>query len=311
MSASTDNYQKIAICIPTLLRLRLLEQCLLANGKVKIPPACQVFMIVVDNDKNGSAQKVCNKARELNGPEIKYVIEPERGLASARNRLLNEAAKNNADYIAFIDDDEYPTENWLIRHIEAIAAHQADVSCGPVEQADPDKQASIGISKKSGRKKIQPRYISTNNVVFNIKLVSIWNLKFDVFYNFIGGEDFDFFLRASAQGAKSIWTPDAHVYETLIESRKSMRYLLFRHFTGGINNVLRYKRNYGTLRAWLHFIPKATGKLLGATVYLAIAAFAEHHARIRISAKCLASSIGYFSGLCNIVIERYRTIDGE
>lgn len=188
MPADIDDYQKIAICIPTLLRPRLLAQCLLATGKIKIPPACQVLIIVVDNDPNGSAQAVCHKAKGLAGLEIKYVIEPERGLASVRNRLLNEAAKNNADYFAFIDDDEYPTENWLVRHIETLAAHNAEVSSGPVEQVDPDTQATVGISKKSSRKKTQPKYISSNNVVFNIKLVNVWNLKFDVFYNFIDGE---------------------------------------------------------------------------------------------------------------------------
>ena len=76
---------------------------------------------------------------------------------------------------------------------------------------------------------------------------------FDLFYNFIGGEDFDFFNRSKNSDAQHIWAAEALVYETITEDRNSLTYLSYRHFTGGINNVLRYKRTHGKIRAWLHF----------------------------------------------------------
>jgi len=304
--ANYNKDQKIAICVPTYLRPKLLKQCLLAAGKIKIPQNFRAQIIVADNDPEGTALDVCEKIKGSVEFEITHVIESERGLSSVRNRLLKVAVNKNVDYIAFIDDDEFPTENWLTEHIKAITNHQADVSSGPVIQVDAENTILTPLLKKSTQEGIEPRYISTNNVVFNIKLVNVWNLKFDDFYNFIGGEDFDFFQRAKNQGAKQVWAPNALVYETWIESRKTLRYLMFRHFTGGINNVLRYKKHKGSASAWLHFIPKSLGKLFGSIFYIIKACL---HSRM--SAIQLANGIGYLFGLCDIVIERYKTIDGE
>ncbi len=45
---------------------------------------------------------------------LKTVIEEEaRGIAEVRNRLVAEALESGAQFIAMIDDDEWPEENWI------------------------------------------------------------------------------------------------------------------------------------------------------------------------------------------------------
>ena len=73
--------------------------------------AVQMRVVVIDNDAAGSAAVACDALRQAYPCELVYAIEPEPGIVFARNRAL-ELAKDD-DFIAFIDDDEVPAEDWL------------------------------------------------------------------------------------------------------------------------------------------------------------------------------------------------------
>jgi len=66
-------------------------------------------IIVVDNQSSKTTKKLVEKYIE-NQPNIRYFIEKKLGLSYARNRGVEEASH---DYIAFIDDDAYASDNWL------------------------------------------------------------------------------------------------------------------------------------------------------------------------------------------------------
>jgi len=147
--------------------------------------------------------------------------------------------------------------------------------------------------------------------MFRSSLVAAQDLWFDHYYDFIGGEDFDFFNRSARLGNRHVWVPDALVYERVPPERTTLGYLFYRHFTGAINNVLRHRKDRGILSSWLHFLPKLAGKLLGAPVYALMAAFTARRETGRRALKMLASGLGYGAGLLNIIVERYRTLDGN
>ena len=147
--------------------------------------------------------------------------------------------------------------------------------------------------------------------MFRSTLVSEQDLWFDRYYDFIGGEDFDFFNRSKQRRNRHVWSPAAVVYELVPPERTTLRYLFFRHFTGAINNVLRYRRIRGHLPAWGHFLPKLAGKLLGAPLFAVAGALTLNRETGRKAVKMLASGLGYGAGLLNIVVERYRDIDGN
>ena len=61
---------------------------------------------------------------------IIYGVEPEREIASARNRAVQLAG--NVDFIAFIDDDEVADGRWLDELLAAQEKFGVDVVNGPV-----------------------------------------------------------------------------------------------------------------------------------------------------------------------------------
>lgn len=310
-AVTAGGVQHLAVCIPTYRRPRMLAACLAAVARLEIPNACRIRVIVADNDAGASARgQVEGLQAEFPFP-LSYVTETRRGLASIRNRLLREALAAGADWIAFLDDDEMPAPDWLSQLARAAQEHRADVVTGPLLQVNetaPLDAASGGRRQAGGA---TPRHVATNNVMFRSSLVAAQDLWFDHYYDFIGGEDFDFFNRSTRLGNRHVWVPDALVYERVPQERTTLGYLFYRHFTGAINNVLRHRKDRGILSSWLHFLPKLAGKLLASPVYAVIAAVAWNGDTGRKALKMLASGLGYVAGLLNIIVERYRTLDGN
>ena len=72
------------------------------------PEQFLVDVLIVDDDPAESALTVWGS---LASPTVRYVVEPEPGVAAVRNRILDEAAAS--DVIVMIDDDEWPRPGWL------------------------------------------------------------------------------------------------------------------------------------------------------------------------------------------------------
>jgi succinoglycan biosynthesis protein ExoM len=302
------NDDLIVVCVPTYRRLRLLRNCLTAISKLNKPDNHQIQIAVVDNDQEETAKALCAEmASELTYP-LHYFVQAERGLSSVRNRLLEEAISLDAKLIAFIDDDEQPELAWLVMHIDSMNKYSADVCSGPVRPFGLDPGSQKKKAKVTGSR---PRHVSTNNVLLKTKLITMQGLHFDPFYNFIGGEDFDFFERSSKLGNTHVWVEEALVFETIAKERNSLRYLFYRHYSGGINSIMRYKRTNPAWRAWIRFLPKIIGKFLGAIAYSVLSCIKLDKALFFTAVKKLANGLGYLAGLLNVVVERYRHIDSE
>ena len=262
----TIDKKIVAICVATFKRPELLRNCLVSIGQITIPEGYTPIIIVVDNDSGGSGEISFNEAIKKIDFELYYNIEAERGISSARNRLLKEALNHHADFIGFIDDDEFPHSSWLNKHMMSINDFNADVVTGPVIPVDNNEPLDEKLFNNKFKTGHTPRHVAAGNVLFKSKLVNDDKLWFDTKYNFTGGEDFHFFDRSSVKGHVHIWVAEAIIYETIPEERRTKKYLFFRHFTGAINNVLQYKMNNETFSVWVHFILKATGKLIGSIV---------------------------------------------
>lgn len=303
---------RIIICIPTLNRPNMLHVCLTETGKLLRPDGYEIEVLVADNDMSGSAREICNRISPSYPYRLHYIIEPERGLSSIRNRLLKEALLLNAGWIAFIDDDELPEPNWLVNFAKGVAEYAPDVLSGPLVQINegrnPPRPDGLKTKHITGS---TPRHIAANNVMFKAGLVAGQSLRFDPYYNFIGGEDFDFFARSKALGNCHVWIADAIVYETVPPERTTKRYLFYRHFTGGINAVLRYKKMHNALLSWAHYIPKVIGKLSGSLFYFFRGMLFPGKEGLGKSIKAFANACGYLAGLMNVIVERYRKIDGN
>lgn len=296
----------VAICVATYKRPEMLLNCIKAITQIESPEKCKTIIIVVDNDENESARHTMESECLSKIDNIYYAVEKSRGIASARNRLLEEAITYNADYIGFIDDDEFPHSKWLLNHLKAFDEYDADIIAGPViptHETTPSENIKIDLKHVTGH---IPRNVAAGNVIFKNSLLLKHNLKFDTYYNFIGGEDFDFFDRAIKLGCNKIWCAEAIIYETIPEERRTKKYLFYRHFTGAINNVLYFKKKKSTLVAWPHFLMKSLGKFIGSLVAFIIFILTFNNDKFKKSIIKFASAIGYISGLLNIIVERYR-----
>jgi succinoglycan biosynthesis protein ExoM len=230
----------VGICIATFQRPELLRLLLagLAKLKFKKMPVPDIDVIVVDNDVKRSAEKSCG-AMSLPWP-LRYVVEPRRGIAQARNRAIEEAGER--DYITFIDDDEVPTPLWLDELLWTSACFAADVVCGSVL---PSYAAGVPEWVKAGGYFSKHVYVtgqpletcSSGNVLISRRVLAAVH-AFDDRFALTGAEDTHFFLRTRQAGFEMVGSGGAIVYEAVPKSRASLRWVLRRAYQVGNSWVL-------------------------------------------------------------------------
>jgi GT2 family glycosyltransferase len=230
-----NSSSSVAICIATYRRPELLRDLLSALAQLTFTktstPAIEV--IVVDNDSSRSAKPACQL------PDfpwtIRYICEPNRGIARARNSAI--AAARSPAFLAFIDDDEVPHANWLDELLWTQSQFQADVVSGPVL---PAYTADVPQWIRNGGFFRRPvfrtgdvvKLSSTNNALVRSSVLATVP-GFDEQFNLTGAEDSHFFLRIRESGFKMIFSSAAVVYEPITEQRANLSWLLRRGYQAG------------------------------------------------------------------------------
>ena len=242
----------IGVC--TFQRPRMLGRCLGSLCEMDNPANVAVSVIVVDNDREGSAWPVVSGVQsDASCPvSVFYETEERRGIPFARNRLLARAQEMDADYVAFIDDDEYVDGCWFTELWSHLTASGADVVRGPVLLRYPSSAPDWVRENRIFERKNAPtgtrfQSAATNNVLFNArKIVCDWGIRFDEAFGLMGGSDTDFFTRAYARGAVIEHVSTAFVYENFESDRLSLSYFMKRTFRAA-NEPAKY-RNCSVLR---------------------------------------------------------------
>jgi len=218
----------IIVGICTYNRPEYLKHCLASLLALKTPDEVTLTIVVVDNSPEQSVQAVVETAGAV------YVREANRGLVFARNALLNYVLLDHAlssssgdqevDYIGFIDDDEVVEPDWLINMLVAISETKADAVSGPIEivlPADAPGYLKYAYQFSEIKAYRQAKTLPMGNVFFHTKLVK-GGLRFDPKFNFIGGEDVDFFRRAGESGRVLYRCPQGKIYEYLTPDKASL-----------------------------------------------------------------------------------------
>ncbi len=238
----------ISVCICTFKRPYLLKR-LLEKLNCQITENLFTYSVVIaDNDAAESAKRVVSEFAACSLNEVKYCIEHRKNIALARNKALEHA---QGDFIAFIDDDEYPTMNWLLSLFKACNVSGIDGVLGPVkpyfEQKPPKWVTRGGFFERPTHAtgyKISLSEARTGNVMFRRNILDGVQEPFRAEFG-TGGEDVDFFRRMIDKGNVFIWCNEAIVYEAVSMKRCKRSYLLKRALLRGRNSL---KNPAGRLR---------------------------------------------------------------
>lgn len=221
----------IAVCTfgrPELVVALVPELLREADG---LPQGLRARVSIIDNDPAGSARDALDATGDLDDERVHVVVEPEAGLAAARNRALAEAASR--DLLAFIDDDERPSEGWLRSLVDLQTSTGAAAVSGPVVsvfacQPEPLVAASPLFARGHRATGTRRESAATNNLLLDLHRVRELGLAFDPRFSFTGGED-TFFTRALVAGGGTIvWCDEAVVSEVVPPERSTRDWVVAR-----------------------------------------------------------------------------------
>lgn len=237
----------ISVCICTFRRAEMLRRLLQEVARQDTGGRFTYSVVVADNDAQESARQTVLECSAATGSAILYTLEPRRNIALARNAAL---AKASGDYVAFIDDDEFPSPAWLRLLLETSESHQADGVLGPVEpHFDPDPPAWVRRAGFYQRPRHQTGFTlawpecRTGNVLLRRALVVDVPEPFRAEFG-SGGEDQDFFRRAIQRGCRFVWCDEAVVAEEVPPGRWKLAFLMKRAFLRG-KNSRRHRTDMG------------------------------------------------------------------
>jgi succinoglycan biosynthesis protein ExoM len=227
-TGSTGEVPHISVCVCTYKRPHLLHRLLKELARQDTGGLFTFAIVVADNDEAKSAEATVEEFRLTSEIPIAYCVEPRRNIALARNKVVSSA---EGDYIAFIDDDEFPAPLWLQTLFKNCNEYVVDGVLGPVKRHF-DQPPPAWFKKSS----IYDRSINptgqlvdwedarTGNVLLRRRIIAGEQAPFRP--EFRAGEDQDFFRRKTAEGFSFIWSADAIVFETIPPARWKRSYIM-------------------------------------------------------------------------------------
>jgi len=195
-------------------------------------------LIIVNNSGppgRAAVEAVVNASRISDACPVVVADSPMNNIATGRNQVVELV---NSPLLVFIDDDEYPTANWLTSMVDALHEWQCDMVAGPIYPVFPDaapawvKEIDLHNSRglKSGDR---IDFAASGNFIADMRIFA--DESFDEAFGRTGGEDTEFFLRSQERGFVMRWCEYARVYEDIPPARATSRYMIRRFVAQGAN----------------------------------------------------------------------------
>jgi glycosyltransferase involved in cell wall biosynthesis len=233
------NEHHITVCICTFKRPELLARLLSELENQETKGLFNYSIVVVDNDKAESGRLTASSFAGRSKIPIQYLVEPNQGIAHARNRAISSV---EGDLVAFIDDDEFPKHDWLLNLFNALFEFECDGVLGPViPHFDVAPPAWVVRGRFFDRPSHDTGFVlpwhhtRTGNVLFKMEIIPETDHVFNP--DFTTGEDKDFFRRMIEKGCKFVWCNEAPAYEVVPPGRWELKFLLKRALMRGKNSV--------------------------------------------------------------------------
>ena len=222
---------------------RTLEHVAIAAKALELAPC----VIVVDNDgQDPEVRTSVERFSAQSGLVVHYVVEPRPGISAARNAIFDQAEKVHVRFVAMIDDDEWPSPDWLAALLAEQAATSASVVGGPVRPVFPDNAARLRRYARFwsvDRQYIggKPFVFCTCNFLIDMQAIAdVPRPLFDEKFGLSGGGDTVFFRGLFFAGHPMAWSEKAFVHEEVPPSRASFAWMRQRRYRVG-NHQARWE----------------------------------------------------------------------
>ena len=236
---SAENLQSemthICVCACTYRRPAFLEKLLRELDGQKTDGTFTFSILIADNDRLESARSVVEKFAASSRVPVKYCVEPLQNIALARNKAM---ANAEGEFIAFLDDDEFPPADWLITLLRACTAAGVDAVIGPVIPHFDDSAPKWVVKSRLYERASYPtgplgewRRGRVNNILFRKEILS--SLKEPFNPEFRAGEDIDFVRRLMENGKRFMWCREAAVLEEVPGVRWKRAFMIRRSLLQG------------------------------------------------------------------------------
>lgn len=254
-----NNQKKhICVCICTYKRSELLNNLLLTLEKQKTEEYFNFSIVIVDNDKYESAKSTVERFAKYSQIVVSYYVEPEQSIAFVRNKAIKMA---EGDFVALIDDDEYPESSWLLNLYKAIESNKSDGILGPVFPYFEEEPPKWILKGKFFDRPTHPSghvlswyNTRTGNALIKRSVFEKGEEWFDPKFG-SGGEDIDFFRRMIINGFIFIWCNEAFVYEVVPPNRWKRSFMIKRALLRGRISLLHAENCYVNIIKSLIAVP--------------------------------------------------------
>jgi glycosyltransferase involved in cell wall biosynthesis len=200
-------------------------------------------LLVVDNNStDGTAEYVRKIWPDEKGGRLRIVHEEKQGIAFARKRALREASY---EYLSFVDDDNWISENWIRRVYELFEAHPnvGIISCPSKAhlEAEPPNHFDIikgwlAVGEQCNEEGlIEDRPVSFWTAGCSFRVAPFRQLEETDYESCLtgrtedetlGGEDHEFCLALTLMGWDVYFTRDVYIEHNITDDQCSWEYIL-------------------------------------------------------------------------------------
>ena len=302
----------VIVAIPTFRRPQSLKRLL--NALAKLETSAHVTVLVADNDaERCEGFDVCAALKDYRW-KLDPFIAPERGIAQVRNALVERALKHSCDFIAMLDDDEWPEPQWLDAFLSVQAETGADALHGDILRAfetPPGRLAERcdGIAPLLGETGPVAMIEGSGNIIVSRACFEgLAKPCFDPAFALSGGEDRDFFERLRRQGRRFAWAKEAVVQAWVPASRAKLSWALMRAYRVGNSDMRVFLKHKHSAADSARETAKIAGALLLFPVLFVILGLASNRAVDAL--RRLFRAAGKIAAACGSTYNEYAVTHG-
>ncbi|RKR72939.1 glycosyltransferase family 2 protein [Frondihabitans australicus] len=280
-------------------------------------------VLVVDNDPGASARdqvaafaataEAATAGSTPAGATVAYAHEPEPGIAAARNRALEASAES--DLLVFIDDDERPSDKWLVTLLDAFEIEGPAAVVGPVVSdysVEPDPWIVAGrfFDRRRLPTGTEVDVAATNNLLLDLRLMRSWGLEFERSLGTIGRSDTVFTRSIVRHGGRMIWCDEAVVTDVVPPHRLTRQWVVQRAFSSGngwsLTSLLLAPGRGLRLPLRLRLTGKGLVRLAGGGARVVVGSVARSMGQRARGVRTIARGAGMVSGAWGHRYQEYR-----